>query len=166
MTAARSAPAAPEPRTGARVIVKDRDGSVLLFRGLDPAVPDVQFWFTPGGGLDAAETFVEAAARELREEAGFELLVPGPVVREDEVEFAFEGVTYRQRQRFFAVQVPIVGAGTDLDDRGWTDDERRSVTGYRWWTLDELEATTESVYPTDLAALVRRITQWGSAEPI
>ena len=91
------------------MIVRDRDGLLLMFEGVDPTTPEVRFWFTPGGGLDAGETFEEAAARELREEAGYELRVLGGVVHEDEVEFDFEGVTYRQRQRFFAVAVPVAG---------------------------------------------------------
>ncbi len=154
-----------ERRTGARVIVRDRDGLVLLFCGLDPYAPEVTYWFTPGGGLDPGETFEEAAARELREETGFELGRLSDVVRFDEVEFTFEGVTYRQRQRFYAVELPISGPAVEIDLAGWTDDERRSVTRYRWWSLAELEATTDSVHPTDLAALVRSIVGWGSAEP-
>jgi ADP-ribose pyrophosphatase YjhB (NUDIX family) len=154
-----------QPRQGARVIVRDRDGLLLLFEGVDPTMPEVRFWFTPGGGLDTGETFEEAAARELREEAGYELRVLGDVVHEDEVEFAFEGVTYRQRQRFFAVSVPVAGPITRLDRGGWTDIERRSITRYRWWSLDELEATAESVYPPDLAGVVRSVAEWGSADP-
>jgi hypothetical protein len=87
------------------------------------------------------------------------------VVREDQVEFSFEGVTYRQLQRFFAVQVPVDGPAIEVDLGGWTEDERRSMLHHRWWTLGELEATDEDVYPPDLAALVRSITAWGSAAP-
>jgi 8-oxo-dGTP pyrophosphatase MutT (NUDIX family) len=147
------------------VIVRDRDGLLLMFEGVDPTTPEVRFWFTPGGGLDAGETFEEAAARELREEAGYELRVLGGVVHEDEVEFDFEGVTYRQRQRFFAVAVPVAGPTAALDRGGWTDVERRSITGYRWWSLDELETTSESIYPPDLAGIVGSITDWGAADP-
>jgi hypothetical protein len=31
------------------------------------------------------------------------------------------------------------------------------IISYRWWTLAELDATTESVYPAGLADLVRRL---------
>ncbi|HXY43644.1 MAG TPA: NUDIX domain-containing protein [Acidimicrobiales bacterium] len=154
-----------ERRTGARVIVRDRDGLVLLFCGIDPHAPEVRYWFTPGGGLDPGETFEEAAARELREETGFELTALLDVVREDEVEFPFEGVMYRQEQRFYAVEVPVSGPAIDIDLGGWTEDERRSVSRYRWWSLAELESTGESVHPADLAALVRSVRRWGSASP-
>lgn len=152
-------------RLGARVIVRDGAGRLLLFQGADPASPAVLFWFTPGGGLDAGESFEEAAGRELREEAGFELTRPGKAVREEEVEFSYEGVTYRQRQRYFAVELAGRGDDVSLDLGGWTEFERRSLTGYRWWTLDEIAATGESVYPPDLVDLVRSIEAWGSAEP-
>jgi 8-oxo-dGTP pyrophosphatase MutT (NUDIX family) len=165
VTADITAGVIPTPRTAARVVVRDATGRLLLFHGADPAVPDVRFWFTPGGGVDPAETFEEAAARELREEAGFELRTLGEAVREDEVEFGFDGVTYRQRQRFYAVEVPVDADDIDIDLGGWTDVERRLMNGYRWWTLDELESTSEAVYPPDLAALVRSVRRWGSAEP-
>ncbi len=154
-----------ESRLGARLIVQDNAGLVLLFEGCDPGRPDVRFWVTPGGGVDAGETYEEAAARELSEEAGFELVRAGDVVREEEVEFVFEGVRYRQRQRYFAVRVAMSGAESDLDSTGWTDFERRSISGYRWWSLDELGATMESVYPRDLGALVRSVVAWGEARP-
>lgn len=154
-----------EPRTAARVILRDRAGLVLLFNGRDPAVPDVTYWFTPGGGLDTGETFAEAAARELREEAGFEVRELGDAVREDEVDFSFEGVTYRQRQRYFAVEVPVEASQAQIDPGKWTDFERRSIAGYRWWPLQDLESTPDSIYPPDLAGLVRTIAHWGSASP-
>ena len=38
-----------------------------------------------------------------------------------------------------------------------TDDEARSIDGYRWWTADELRATDERYYPDVLADLVHRL---------
>ena len=152
-----------ERRLGARLIVQDSDGLVLLLQGRDPGRPEVLFWVTPGGGVDPGESYEEAAARELLEEAGLEISRLGGVVREEEVEFVFEGVRFLQRQRYFAVQVPVSGTEHELDRRGWTDFERRSITAQRWWSLDELDETAESVYPPDLARLVRSATSWGEA---
>lgn len=154
-----------ESRLGARLVVEDADGRVLLFEGYDPGTPEVLFWVTPGGGLDPGETYEEAAARELQEEAGLSVIRLGEAVREEEVEFVFEGVLYRQQQRYFALRAPIKGTETDLDRTGWTEFERRSIIRHHWWGLDELETTTESVYPRDLARLVRSVTAWGEARP-
>ena len=48
----RGTRADPVPRTGARVLLLDARGRVLLLRGHDPATPDRSYWFTVGGGLD------------------------------------------------------------------------------------------------------------------
>jgi ADP-ribose pyrophosphatase YjhB (NUDIX family) len=47
-----------------------RDGEVLLVRHEKGGH---SYWLVPGGGVDAGETMVEAAARELLEETGFDV---------------------------------------------------------------------------------------------
>lgn len=44
---------------------------------------------------------------------------------------------------------------------GLTELERRSVSGARWWTSEELLAARETVYPTRLAELLRRLLDDG-----
>ena len=55
-----------------------------------------------------------------------------------------------QREQFFVARVPPF----DPTDAGWTDLERRVLSGSRWWTVDELRATAETVYPANLADLI------------
>jgi hypothetical protein len=37
----------------------------------------------------------------------------------------------------------------------WTDDERVEVLEHRWWTLDDLAATTDRFEPADLVSVIR-----------
>jgi len=57
-----------ENRRAARLLVLDGEGRILLFRHRDPH--GRSFWATPGGGLEARETFEAAARRESDEELG------------------------------------------------------------------------------------------------
>jgi 8-oxo-dGTP pyrophosphatase MutT (NUDIX family) len=141
-------------RRSARVLLLDRRGRVLLLHGCDATAPEAgSWWFTPGGGLDPGESHEQAATRELWEETGLrDLALHGPVA-ERVAEFTFEAVRYRQREQFFVARV-------DADDLviapgAHTELEVRSLLGWRWWSGDDLAATTEKVYPEWLATWVR-----------
>ena len=59
-------------RNAARVILLDAHDRVLLLHGCDADQRERTWWFTVGGGLDAGESALDAAVRELREETGYE----------------------------------------------------------------------------------------------
>ena len=70
-------------RRTARVFVFDPAGRVLLIRlVVVRAEGEFGFWLTPGGEIEAGESEVEAAARELREEVGLDVPVAGPMYSE------------------------------------------------------------------------------------
>ena len=138
-------------RDVARVILLDLDDHVLLLHGFDPADSATgQWWFTPGGGVEAGETLETAALRELWEETGLSIPSVVPLPGERNAEFDFDGRMWRQRERYFAARVPRFA----LDGSGWTDMERRSLLGARWWSIEELGVTAEQLFPDNLLELV------------
>jgi 8-oxo-dGTP pyrophosphatase MutT (NUDIX family) len=143
----------PVDRLASRVLLVDRDGRILLFRGCDPGDPAAgEWWFTPGGGRDEGETAQECAVRELHEETGL-LLAPdevGAVVHERVTVFPFDGVTYRQSEDYFLVRVDA----HDVDTDRFSPLEMVSVLEHRWWSLEELRATEETYYPEELLDLL------------
>ena len=144
----------PVARSAGRVLLVDAERRVLLLRGLDPAAPERgTWWFTPGGGLDPGETPRQGAARELAEETGLRL-APGALgepVLHREIEFTFAGTLYAQSEQFFLARVP----GHEVNTAGFSPLERASVLEHRWWTLPDLAATVETVYPQGLAQLLQ-----------
>lgn len=139
-------------RVGGRVLVLDRSDHMLLMCGFDPAYPDVRYWFTPGGGIENDESTRQGAVRELYEETGLEVEEEslGALIHHQEVDIPFDGVVYRQAQDFYLYRTarfePML---TALDP-----DERRSVTGHRWWSPEELGSSGEIFYPENLLEIV------------
>ena len=146
----------PVERLTARVLVVDPDGAVLLFRGRDPARPaGSEFWFTPGGGVEGDESLLVAAGRELFEETGLEIDVVGAPVFERTTEFDFEDPRIRQTEHFFVVRAERFR----VDESNWTELERRFMLEHRWWTAEEIAASSDEIHPANLAALVADVVQ-------
>ena len=146
-------------RRAARVVLVDRDDRTLLLRGGDPARPGLRWWFTPGGGLDDGETPAEGAARELFEETGLRVAAAdlGEPVWHQVTHFSYNHRQYRQEQEFFLVRVPE----WQVDTTGFDPEEQLSIDDHRWWSVAELETTAETIYPEELAGLLRRLTRVG-----
>jgi 8-oxo-dGTP pyrophosphatase MutT (NUDIX family) len=146
----------PTPRRAGRVLVIDPAGRVLLVQGFDPAEPGSLYWFTIGGGLDDGEGTAQAALRELWEEAGITATASdlvGPIWQRT-TEFSFDCVRYRQEEEYYLVRVGEVQVSlANLDEV-----ERDTVTGYRWWSREELAATTEAYFPPELPEVLRATT--------
>ncbi|MCX5400037.1 NUDIX hydrolase [Streptomyces sp. NBC_00102] len=147
-----------EIRTVARVVLLDPRDRILLMHGFEPEDPAKTWWFTPGGGLEGDESHEQAARRELAEETGITDVELGPVLWKRRCSFPFDGRRWEQDEWYFLARTERTA--TDLG--GLTPLERRSVTGLRWWTSAELRATRETVYPTKLAELLRRLLDEGS----
>jgi 8-oxo-dGTP pyrophosphatase MutT (NUDIX family) len=147
-------------RRGARLILVDESDRVLMVRGHDVDNPDRSWWFTVGGGIDPGESSVDAAVREVAEEAGLVVdpaSIVGPVATRSAV-FDFARQTVRQDEEFFLAR--IEAAGPMVTD-GWTEIERSFMDEIRWWHLDELADVAQEVFPARFVPLVRDLlTGW------
>ena len=144
----------PTVRQAARVILLDGRGRVLLVR-FDYG--GRQWWCAPGGGSEGDDTHEDAAGREVAEETGFEIRELGPWIWTREHVFRFEGRLYRQMERYFVANVPAF----EPRPMALGAEEMGVFRGLRWWTIGELETTTEEFAPADLPALVRRLVERG-----
>jgi 8-oxo-dGTP pyrophosphatase MutT (NUDIX family) len=128
------------PRLAARVLLFDAADRLLLMQARHPR--GHLFWIAPGGGLEPDETFEAAAQRELLEETGQSPPL-GPCVWTRRHVYEWNGQRYDQAERFFIARTTSsVSEPTSLD--GY-------IVGQRWWSLDEIMASTEIFAPRQLA---------------
>ena len=144
-------------RRAARVILLDPENRVLLMR-YDDGPPNGSHWSTPGGGLNTGEEYPAAALRELAEETGWhDVVLLGEALRR-EFEMQYGQRLVRQRERLYLAR---------------TDQSRREIRGveamhaadgiaaWRWWSLAELDSTTQAVWPPGLADVIRNALSRG-----
>jgi len=157
MTADETSAAALPVRRAARVILLDPDDCVLLMR-YDQGPPNGRHWATPGGGAEPGEDYPAAAVRELAEETGWTDITLLREVLRRRYDMDYAGTMVHQDERLYLAR---------------TDQPRREVHGvaamheadgiaaWRWWTLAELDATDDQVWPGGLADLIRQSLREG-----
>jgi 8-oxo-dGTP pyrophosphatase MutT (NUDIX family) len=143
-------------RETARVLlVDDKDRLLLQQSYQNHKRPKLgHCWLTVGGGVDPGETLIEAAVRELFEETGLRLhpdQLAHVAYAEGDADFGW--LKGRFRDNFFVGRVDPF----EIDTSNFAWYETRHIIGYRWWTVDELDATDEVVYPLGLVPLLRQL---------
>jgi len=143
-----SQPLSPIPeRPTARVLLLDALGRILLMKGRLPGNPERDAaWFTVGGGVEPGESWLDAAAREILEETGITEFELGPIV------WARSGVLNIPDPRLFQERYIVARCAVCEPHRGgWEALEHELIDEMRWWTLADLRATSEAVFPGGLA---------------
>jgi 8-oxo-dGTP pyrophosphatase MutT (NUDIX family) len=149
-------PAYDVERTSVRVVLRDDAGSVLLFRTIDPTMPEIgEWWELPGGGVEGEETYAETASREIEEETGFRL----PPSAFSAATWRRDSTYVRRHIRFWQHEVVVTahvpGAAPSPVPDGRTPNELDEYVDHRWWPVDDIAASRERFFPTPLPALVR-----------
>ncbi|MFN4229967.1 NUDIX hydrolase [Parvibaculum sp.] len=141
------------PRKTARVLLLDGQDRLLLIRMHDPNVGDASgkvlsraYWVTIGGEMEPGEDVATAARRELTEETGLGEAHVGPVVWTTEHVLCVHGKNRLLQESFVLARTGT----TALNRSGWTALEREVIQDMKWWTLAELQETTELIFPTSL----------------
>jgi double-stranded uracil-DNA glycosylase len=150
----------PRIRPAVRAILLDRRNRVFLHRFALPG--DLGVWVAPGGAIDRREDAEHALRRELVEELRLADVELGPWVwkRRHVWFWPAQNRIYDTREQFAVVRVRDVRnvKPTAHDSLLAGPDAREE---HRWWTIEELERTTDEVAPRSLASALRELLTKG-----
>lgn len=152
-------------RQAVRALMIDHQDRVLLVKIDLERKGWIPGWILPGGGIEADEDPHVALRRELIEETGLADPFIGPIVCQRLVHGLTIAAGYRgQQENIYLVPCHDFALAPAL-----TEAELRSegIVGMQWFTLPELRALDDKLFPADLPALIERVLEFGgSIDPL
>lgn len=123
----------------------DRKKRALLFYFVfdDGAPTGDRHWATPGGALEPGESFQDAAKRELLEKTGVSAPISAQILKRTVIFQTPTGECVEAAERYFVVHV----SDNSVDEQGQSILEKKYRRTFRWWTLEELLTTFDTVFP-------------------
>jgi 8-oxo-dGTP diphosphatase len=138
-------------RRSSRLVLLDSERRILLLQhaGNDGNA----FWALPGGGLESGETFEQAAQREAVEELGLAGF-PMKFLWEQKIDFVYIDRPVHQHECIFFIESGLPDISLEVQKTH----QQEGILAMRWWTVTELESTSEVVFPEGLALQLRKIS--------
>ena len=140
-------------RKSCRAVILNPDNEILLIKIENPE-GSWEGWITPGGGIEDGEDEISALQRELYEELGVNDLTIGAKIWVRSHVFPWKGDTVEQHEVFYLVRTnhfaPKPSLNPDLP-------EFSDLKEFRWWGLEKLLNTQESLAPGKLSAYLQEL---------
>jgi ADP-ribose pyrophosphatase YjhB (NUDIX family) len=145
-----------------KILLLDQSDRLLLLQGAESAATE-SVWFPVGGGIEDGEDAVTASLREIGEETGCREVRLGPEVWRRRHLYSWRGKQTDTHERWFVART----LHFTPTPHALTEHEQSYITGFRWWTAEELVSTTERVFPPDLGARLTDLLRDGApASPL
>jgi 8-oxo-dGTP pyrophosphatase MutT (NUDIX family) len=141
-------------RPAVRIICLDARSRVLMLQWQDPLSAAI-LWEPPGGGIEAGESPLQTARRELAEETGLDPSVIGESYVEVGRDNVWMGVRFVGPEQFFLARYPAVEA-PPIHPARLTPGEQQDLRGHAWVSRSEL-AELPNVVPATLDAEIARL---------